>query len=110
MRRPRGVEPISSEQELQTKLQRPRSMRSGGMQEAGAGKILVDVSTGAAPTPLRVVEDVESLCPKFKSHRFSNLKELKERHVKIRAPRHMKNVATRIAERKAAGRCKCAGV
>src|SRR5258708_1735195 len=70
-----------------------------GMQEIRASEIKVDArSATAAPTPLCVVENVVSLRAKLETHRFSKLEELEQGHVKICPARHVKDVATRVAE------------
>ena len=90
----------SLEKELQPKLQGPRPMRAIRMQEAGTSEIGVNASTAAAAAgPLRMVKDIESLRTKFESHGLSDLEELKKRHVEIRASRHVKDIATSVAER-----------
>ncbi len=49
--------------------------------------------------PLRVIEDVEPLCPELNVHRLVNRELLEESDVEVGAPREPKDVATRVAKR-----------
>ena len=64
-----GGNVLLSEQELQTKLQRPRSMRCIGMQKVGPSQVSIDAcaATTAAPAPLCMVENVVGLCAKLET-------------------------------------------
>jgi hypothetical protein len=108
---PWGGETILSEKELQAELQSPGAMCGVWMKESASREIVVDAgSADAAPSPLRVIEDVEGFGAKLEAGRLFDLKMFQKRHVKVGAARHMKQITPRISESETRGSSKCARI